>query len=343
MGDGGEQQDEIDTAAADWAARLGGGPLSAGERRDLARWLGQAPAHAAAFEEAQAAWSRMGQLRFAPGALRDDIVPAPVSSQGVILSRTPPTARTRGARPAWARIAAAAACLLVVAGGVAFWGGDPRVMLAADHRTGPGEQRLVALPDGSTAALGPASAIAVAYGQGTRTVRLLAGVAHFTVAPAAAGEPRPFVVEAAGGTARALGTAFVVQRLPSEVEVAVAEHTVEVALATADGHRSTVVVAPGQSVRYSGQAMGAVRAISVERATAWQRGRLVFDDVPLDEVVAALNRYRHGRILIADAGLASRKVSGVFETAAPDAALATLVRDLGMSAASLPPLVTVLY
>ncbi|BBK43560.1 sensor [Allostella vacuolata] len=337
MGTGGDRQDEIDTAAAAWAARLGGDPLSDAERRDLDRWLGEASAHRTAFEEARSAWDEMGRLRFAPGALRDDIVPLPAGARVSPL----PTLGRRRAR--WPRVAAVAACLLVLVGGLAFWAGDPVVLVTADYRTAPGEQRLVALSDGSTVALGPASAIAVDYGQSTREVRLLAGLAYFTVAPAGGGEHRPFVVAAARGTARALGTRFMVERLAEEVEITVAEHTVEVALAGPTGVRSTVIVAPGQSVRYGGAGLGAVHKVNVERATAWRRGRLIFDDVPLGEVVAALNRYRHGRILIADRDLASRKVSGVFETEASDAALATVVRDLRISVASLPPLVTVLY
>ncbi|WP_246782850.1 FecR family protein [Allostella humosa] len=248
-----------------------------------------------------------------------------------------------GRRPRWTHVAAVAASLLLFAGSLAVWVGDPVVLATADYRTAPGEQRRVALADGSTVDLGPASAIAVDYGDSTRRVRLLSGVAYFTAAPADASEPRPFVVGAASGTARALGTRFMVERLSAAVEVTVAEHDVEVALAGAAADGPTVVVAPGQVVRYSESGLGAVHDANIERATAWQRGRLIFDDVPLGDVVAALNRYRHDRIVIAGAGLASRKVSGVFDTAAPDAALATIARDLRISAASLPLLVTVLF
>ncbi|MEX2455434.1 MAG: FecR domain-containing protein [Rhodospirillaceae bacterium] len=323
-----DRQDEIDTTAAEWAARLGGAALSGSERRALDRWLDQSPAHSAAFEDAQAAWHKMGKLRLAPGALRHDIVP-------------PSGASRRPAR--WARVAAVAACLLLLVGGGALWTGEAVVMMTADYRTGPGEQRLVTLSDGSTVDLGPASAIAIEYTDDARQVEILSGVAYFTAAPADIGESRPFVVEAASGTARALGTRFMVERLAADVEVTVAEHAVEVALATASGGRSTVVVEQGQSVRYSGDRLGVVHDANIERAAAWQRNRLIFDNVPLGDVVAALNRYRRGRIVIADTRLASRKVSGVFETDAADAALVTIARDLRISTASLPPLVTLLY
>lgn len=57
------------------------------------------------------------------------------------------------------------------------------------------------------------SAIAVHYGASRREIELLAGEAGFTVAKAADGDGRAFVVQAAGGEVTALGTRFVVRRL----------------------------------------------------------------------------------------------------------------------------------
>ncbi|MDE1146444.1 MAG: FecR domain-containing protein [Azospirillaceae bacterium] len=320
-----KRQDEIDTAAADWAARLAGGPLSLAERRALDGWRDRDPAHGAALDEAQAAWALMGQLRAAPGVLARDIVPAW------------PTPKAR--RPLWRQMAAAAACLLLLVGGARLWLGDPLLLLTADARTNPGQQRSLTLADGSVVELGPASAIATRYSDGERRVALLAGVAYFTVAPMAGAEHRPFVVEAAGGTARALGTQFMVDRLADAVDVTVTEHTVAVTEPAGDQR----VLSPGQAVRYSAMGLEPVREASVELATAWRQGRLVFDHQPLGEVVATLNRYRHGRIVVAGAELAARTVSGVFDTTDPDATLATVARELHARTAALPPLVTVLY
>jgi transmembrane sensor len=67
----------------------------------------------------------------------------------------------------------------------------------------------------------------------------------------------------------------------------------------------------GQALRYD-QAHG-VRlwpGRDLQRATDWQRGVLVFERQPLAEVVERLNRYRDGRLLVVDAALAQRQVSG---------------------------------
>ena len=338
MGENGNRQDQIDTTAAEWAARLGGAGLSGSERRDLDRWLAESPAHATAFDEARAAWDKMGKLRFAPGALAEDIVPPPAAS------RRPSSLGDKPHRSGLrARIAAIAACLIVLAWGTTLWTGDPLVMLTADHQTAPGEQRLITLSDGSTVDLGPASAITLDYTERARRIRLLSGVAYFTAAPTKHDESRPFIVDTANGSAQALGTQFMVERLDEDVQVTVAEHRVEVALGTARQDRSTRVLARGQAIRYSDEELGAIQNTNLKRATAWRRGRLIFDDVPLGEVVAALNRYRRGQIIIADPTLSARKVSGIFETAAPNVAIATITQGLQIKTASLPPLVTLLY
>jgi transmembrane sensor len=333
-----DRQDEIDRAAAAWVARLDGDPLSDAERRHLERWLDEDPAHAAVFDEARSALATMDGLGAAPGALARDIVPPSYGSA----ARRSAGAR-RPSRRVWARAAAIAACLLLVVGAGGVWFGDPLLTIAADHRTAPGERRLVTLADGSEVELGPASAIAVRYDADRRRVTLLAGLAYFTAAPRTGGEHRPFVVEAANGAAYALGTQFMVNRLPDAVEVTVTEHEVRVVLAEAGGVTRQVVLSPGQSVRYASAGVGRVREGGLDRVEAWRRDRLIFDHARLGDVVAELNRYRRGRIVIADPALAARAVSGLFETRDPDAALATIAREFGIRTAAVTPLLTLLY
>lgn len=325
-----EQQDEIDERASLWLAKLGGGPLAPAEHRAFERWLAEDPRHSIAFREAQETWGLLGTVAKAPGALLDDVRGA----AGV--------AETRRAASRWRTFAALAASLLVLVAGAILWSGDPMVMVAADHRTAPGERRTVQLSDGSTVELGPASAIALHFDAAERRVELLRGLAYFTAAPRKDGEQRPFVVQAAAGSARALGTQFSVNRLPDSVEVVVVEHEVAVSVANADGRPAEIVLSPGQSVRYAEAGLGRLHPVDLDQALAWRRDRLVFDRVTLGHVVDELNRYRRGRILIGNASLANRRVSGVFDAADPDTVLATIARELGVRTAS-APLVTVLY
>lgn len=321
-----DRQDEIDETAALWVARLAGGPLDAADRRSLDRWLAEDVAHTAAFAEAQAALGMM-----------DAFAPTPEMLQVTM----PPPVPVRHA-PRWRLPAALAASLMLLVAGALLWSGDPLLMIAADHLTAPAERRTVTLSDGSVVELGPASAIALRFDDRQRRVDLLAGVAYFTPAPRTDAEPRPFVVAAASGTAQALGTQFAVDRLADLVEVVVVEHEVAVSVANPDGQPTTVVLSPGQSVRYAAAGVASPRATNLDQALAWRRDRLVFDHVPLRHVVDELNRYRRGKIVIGSSDLAQRQVSGVFDAIDTDAALAAITRELGARTAS-APLVTVLY
>ncbi|WP_421709396.1 FecR family protein [Algihabitans sp.] len=354
MNEADREQKEIYAVAADWAARLGGDPLNAAERRELDLWLDGSARHRAAFEEATSAWEAMGELRSAPGALVKDIVPAreptpaPVARSAASSPIGSPVESAvvepgRKGRRGWRQAFAIAACLLLLVGGTGLWFGDPSTVWTADHRTAPGQRERIALSDGSTVELGPASAIAVRYGERERKVELLAGLAFFTAATMDEGERRPFVVAAAQGRAQALGTRFTVARLADVTEVVVIEHEVEVTTGADGGQAERAVVPPGSALRYAGSRLGELRPVNLDQATAWRRDRLIADSVTLAEVVAQLNRYRRGRIVIADPALASRRISGLFDMTDPEAALALIARDLQIRTLSLPPLVTLLY
>ena len=59
--------------------------------------------------------------------------------------------------------------------------------------------------------------------------------------------------------------------------------------------------------------------------------------------MTALNRYRRGRIVIADPALADRRVSGLFDTRKLDAALETVALELGAQKMVVGPFMTVLF
>ncbi len=346
-------QDWIDEQAADWVARIGASPLMPAERQALEIWLNADPRHRTTFDEAVCAWETVGLLSIdpdiralaapgsAPGAA-PGAAPVPV---GLAAARFSRQQRRRMPRPL-VQGAAMAACLLVLLGAGGLWFGNPYILWQADHATGPAEIATVTLPEGSTVAVGPDSALAVHYGPGERRITLLDGIAVFAVAPTGVdGERRPFVVEAGPGTIEALGTTFQVNALADHIEVTAVEHAIRVSLpATGTAPAEQQILEPGDTVSYSAtDRIGAVLPVSTNHALAWRRGRLIFDRVPLSTVVAELNRYRRGEIVIADSALADRLVSGAFDTSDPDNALRTITRTLDAHTATLPPFLTVVY
>lgn len=255
-----QEQQQIRQQAAEWAIRLDGGDLDRSRREALDGWLAADPRHPAALALAQRTWKQLGSLAEPRTMVQTAVASAP--------------RRAGGRRKGWRGWAAAAAVLLAL--GSAWNERDAGVSWLADHATGKGEVRILRLVDGSEVELDAQSAIDVAYDSRERRVRLLEGSAIFRAAPRAGRETRPFVVESAGGSTRALGTRFLVSRNDDgSVQVGVLEHRVAVALA----HPRTGTVGrrelgEGESLRYSAEGGAACWSSTSSRWARWWRASI---------------------------------------------------------------------
>ena len=61
-----------------------------------------------------------------------------------------------------------------------------------------------------------------------------------------------------------------------------------------------------------------VRTADSGRAVSWKDGVVVFDDQPLAEAVAELNRYTNRQVTLAEPSIGAYRVSGVFRTGDPE-------------------------
>ncbi|SFK69406.1 FecR family protein [Methylocapsa palsarum] len=305
------EQDDRREAAADWFVRLDAGAMSQAELTAFRAWLVSDPANEAAFDEVCDLW---GGLE----GLRRRLAPAPERKPRRLIRRL----------AAGASLAAAAIVLLVASD-------DLTLIWKADFLAGP-DVRTIALDDGSRVQLNARAAIAVDYSGQARRLTLLRGQAYFEVAPNPA---RPFIVEAAGGTTTVRGTAFDIETQDSRTEVTVTDHVVGVS--TGDGEE--VVVVAGRQTAY-GPGFGVQAPYSVDAAavTAWRRGQMMFQDRPLGEVIAALSRHHRGFVLVLGEALRRRRVSGVFSTADPMAAIRTIALSLGLRTITLTPYLVLL-
>lgn len=307
--DGLRPGEDIEAEAAEWVIRLADPELTEATQAAFLRWCDADPAHRSAFDTAKRTWQELG-----------------------LIDSMPRRRRGRGTL-----------ALAALATGLSFWfwQDDLRIRLRADHVAAVGESLAVTLRDGSRVELSSGSALAVDYDGRQRLIRLLEGRAYFTAAPAAQQQGRPFVVEAGGMRITALGTQFSVDLHESDVAVLVAEHSVRVEPIA--GAAAPVVLAEGMGVDARPDVIPAPVPRNVDFANAWRSGELVFDDRPLGEVVAELNRYRHGRIVLRGKDLAGRRVSGVFHTDDIGQAVDRIAGELGLRRLSIPPLLTVLY
>ena len=74
-------------------------------------------------------------------------------------------------------------------------------------------------------------------------------------------------------------------------------------------------LAAGQELRYDDARVLPPAKVDTEAVTAWRRGWLVFDRVPLADVVDEINRYRRGRLVLLNKQLAQRRVQARFSLA----------------------------
>ena len=106
--------------------------------------------------------------------------------------------------------------------------------------------------------------------------------------------------------------------------------------------RESVDVHAGQVTTYSPRlGVQAPRAADIYALTAWQRGELIFKDRPLGEVVARLERYRRGKIIVVGDAVRQLPVTGVFDIHDPDGALASLSLALPIRLQAIPGFVIV--
>lgn len=266
--------DPVMAEATRWFVTLHDDPADAKARPEFEAWREADPRHAAAYARLQQLWGASGHL---PSLAR--------THEGV------------GRRAVLQGALGAGAAVVLVAGvGRLAMGAHP----FADHRTRPGERSTVILVDGSRIELSTATALTTDFSGCRRRIRLLEGEAWFQVAP----DPRrPFVVEAAGGSTTALGTAFSVAVNGEEAAVSVTDHAVRVASRGAQAR-----VASGESVTYDAKGTGRVRATD-SSVLAWREGRLAFVNRPLNEVVATLDRWTGERTMILDNELGRQSVT----------------------------------
>lgn len=284
--------------ALTWFARMNSGEVTAAERADYRLWLDEQPSHKAEYARLEAIWSDLDGI--------SDPRPAALCQQLV---------RGHIRRRSFLAGGAAAAGLIGFAGLQSF----PYWLI--DYATGTGEQRVITLADGSVISLDADSAVALAYDDQLRRIRLTKGRAFFDVAK---DTKRPFTVEAANGRATALGTRFVVHEWADTVTVSVEESAVSVVAPDGSG----TVLKAGENVSYARQGIGKIEDGDAEAATAWRRGKLIFEDRPLRQVIADVNRYRSGMIRIVDNRLLDLRVSGIFDIENPDGVLDAITSGL---------------
>lgn len=267
--------EQVQDDAAAWFARRHGKPLDPEEEAAFAEWLAADPAHRDEYRILESIWNDSACLQAKPRAKRERL-------------------HTVGSL-------AGLAFLAVLISWLSWRGLDESIETAA------GERRHVRLSDGSEVDLAPQSRLVVHIDGRQRRLELLRG--QIVVEVGGARQP-PFEVSAGGYRIRDIGTRFLVDTDSRQTRVAVASGLVEIDPPTG---AAPWRLHAGESIALGAEANAGILPQGRHLpAFEWTLGRQSFDDRPLGEVIAALNRYRKQPIVLADPALEDIRISGVF-------------------------------
>ena len=292
--------------ATDWFVRLRADDADVEDLTRFQLWVEESPENAAAYARVRQSWAAVGDQASTPEIMlgrRDALEDARKAAR----SRWDPGRRT-WMRPA---VAAVACVVLMVASAVGAWVWWSRAN-AGVYVTGVGERRTLTLADGSVVTLDARSRIQVKYRDRERLIDLDQGQARFDVAKDPA---RPFRVRAGQETVLALGTQFNVELVADDLLVTLIEGRVAVmpeaaSLRVQPTAQIDLMAGEGLKVRQDGKRIRLPK-VDVARVTAWQNGKLFFDNEPLASAAERINRYAREQIQV-DASAADVTVSGVF-------------------------------
>jgi transmembrane sensor len=310
--------DDCQEQAVAWFLRVHSEDASVEELPELRRWIESDPRNALAYRQVCAAWDTIGDYASAPEIVigrRDALEDSHKAG------RHGPGGLSRVSR--W--IAAACVALLALGAGM-LWFLSPHW---TEYATGVAQQRTVTLPDASVIVLDAHSRVRVRYTEKERSIALEQGQARFSVAK----DPlRPFRVRARDQTVVALGTQFDIELISKAVLVTLIEGHVAVGgvrsgdvqsaqppnasgSATARTPNQQVVeltAGEGLRVHEDGRAVF-LPNVDLARATAWQKGKVFFDNEPLATAVERINRYARQEVEV-DPSVAAVGISGVFNS-----------------------------
>lgn len=281
----------IEAAALDWVIRQRDPAFADWE--DFTDWLDADPAHAEAYHEAVALDADLAGLPKAPveepGYAGDNIVALP----------------RRVNRRMWLSGAVAASLVGLMSYSVLHQSTPDSYRV----ETAMGETRVIALADGSRISINGGTAMVLSHDE-PRRATLERGQALFTVVHRA---DAPFRVKVGAAELVDIGTVFDVTRADGETRVAVSEG----AVAYNPDQDNVRVDAGRRLVVRESTKEAEVAPVDPAAVGGWRSGQLVYDGVPLAQVVAEVSRTTGVRIRTASdtSAIAFR---GALQTATPE-------------------------
>ncbi len=323
--------------ASSWLTKLRGANVTDADIAAFGDWLREAPVNVREYLETLVIWEQLGGVSpdIDVDALLAKTNVVPIAEHGPNSDAESNGSRSRArAQRRWSSVAALLAVAVIA--GASWWSMRPATDIPVPVSTALGEQRSVALEDGSVIHLNTQSSVQVSLDDVRRYVVLLEGEAFFDIAK----DPeRPFIVDVGDTVIRVVGTRFNVRRLDHAATVTVVEGEVSVVQsgATAPPADVQLTLIPGQQATV-GKAVERSEpvVVKVEKVVAWTERRLIFEGDTLRDIVAEFNRYNLARLVLEDDALGDKRLTGVFDANDIDSFIAILNVTQGITVIERP-------
>lgn len=302
---------DVERQGLAWVDLLVSGKVTASDIAAFEQWRGQSPAHAEALEDA-VALHKLAAVR----GVRDTDRYTPSVLERVASRR----AVIGGA------MAASVAGYAMLKPPAELWPSWRE--LSADYRTKVGEQREVALGKSLSVAMNTQTSIGMRTGYGQPAVEVIAGEIAVT---ASLGSAHQFVAYAGDGRVVASDASFDLMRRDGDTCVTCLQGAIAV---VAGGQRRELQA--GQQIIYSADGLRQPVHVAADVVSAWRHGQIIFHNARLRDVVAEINRYRPGKIVIVNSSLAERRFSGDFMIKDIQYAVGQVQESANASAVKLP-------
>ncbi|MCK9913009.1 FecR domain-containing protein [Microbacteriaceae bacterium K1510] len=318
--------DSVEREAVDWLQKLTSGEMTPEDVAALKLWRSRSPLHEAAFVETKRLWRTTGTV----GHALFDTDESFATRLDALRQRRRATNR-RAVLGGGAAVFAVASVYSVVRPPLGLW---PSLSeLNADYRTSTGEQRNVTFAEDVEISLNTQTSLAIRHAEeGEDRIELIAGEASFATKVWAA---RPLVVLAARGRAIVESGRVDVRYMANDGSSPVSVTCFEGGVRIERGSE-VADLRPGQRMHYDRAGLGPVAPVDLQVASEWQRGIVEFSGTPLVEAIQEINRYRPGRVILMDASLAQKQISGRFRVSQMNEALLGLERAFSLKLQRLP-------
>lgn len=276
------------------------GTLTPDEELQFRQWLAVSEDNQQKYDQLQRIWKdRLANYMVYREA--DEMKALEAVHRKISDSRVIATGFAKGAPMMRRWMAAAAVLLLTVGAGWWYLAGKSS---SIQYETASNEQKSIALPDGSTVDLNSQTRIRVStgYNKTGRTVILASGEAHFDVSHQ---ERLPFMVDMDVASVKDIGTDFTVQRTKDSIKVTVSGGRVAfIQKGTGDSRE----ISAGNSVIFyiRENRFGNITATDTTIGGAQP---LRFNNSPLSEVVAVLQKLSGKKISLSDPALGQKRLA----------------------------------